>query len=72
MFRQKLYLEETYPWWDNSVTWSYATGVMCILKRKYQSAFCCFPYGVQSLLNFMFSFKYKISLWETRTDVIKH
>ena len=62
MFHRKLYLEETYSWWDNSITWSYATVVMCILTRKYQGAFCCSPYGVESLLNFMLSFKYEISI----------
>ena len=43
-------------------TWSYVTGVMCILTRKCQGAFCRSPYGVESLLNFMFSFKDEISL----------
>ena len=61
MFCQKLYLEETNYRWDNSITWSYATGVMCILTRKYQGTFCSSPYGVESL-NFMFPFKYEIGL----------
>ena len=50
MFLQKLYPEETYFWWDNSITWSYATGVMCILTRKYQGSFCSSLYGTESLL----------------------
>ena len=37
-------------------------GVMCILTRKYQGAFCCSRYDVESLLHFMFSFKYESSL----------
>ena len=37
---------------------------MCILIRKYQGAFCCRPYGVKSLLNLMFSFKYEITLYK--------
>ena len=59
---QRLYLEETYSSWDNSITCSYATGAMCILARKYQGAFCCPLYGIESLLNFMFSFKYEFTL----------
>ena len=43
----------------NNLVSSYATGVMCILTRKYQGAFCGSLYGVES---FMFSFKYEISL----------
>ena len=62
MFRQKLYLKETNSWWDNSITWSNATGVMYILTGKNQGAFCCSPYSVESLLNFMFSFKHEISV----------
>ena len=54
VFRQKLYFKETYSWWDNSITWSYAAGVMCILTRKYEGTFCCSLYGVKSLLNFIF------------------
>ena len=37
-------------------------GVMSILTRKYQGAFCCSQYGIESWLNFMFSFKYEINL----------
>ena len=33
-------------------------------KKISRCFFCCFPYGVRSLLNFMFFFKYEISLWE--------
>ena len=62
MFLQKLFLEKKNSWWDNSVAWCYATGVMCIITIKYQGAFCRFQYGVESLLNFMFSFEYEISL----------
>ena len=51
---------------------AYATGIMCILTRSYYGALCCSPYGIESLLNFMFSFKYEISLQETKTDAIKH
>ena len=45
---------------------------MYILTGKYQGAFCCSPYSVEGLLNFMFSFKHEISVQETRTDGIKH
>ena len=34
------------------------TGVLCILTRKYQGTFCCYPYDVE---NFMFPFKYEMS-----------
>ena len=57
MFRQKLSRRS-----NNSITWSNATGVMYILTGKYQGAFCCCPYSVESLLNFMFSFKHEISV----------
>ena len=47
---------------SSKITWSNATGVMYILTGKYQGAFCCCPYSVESLLNFMFSFKHEISV----------
>ena len=72
MFRQKLYLKEINSWLNNSITWSYAAAVMCIITRKYQGAFCCSQNGAESLLNFIFSFKSEVGLYETRTAVIKH